>query len=409
MTTITAPFVQPALNATVTVNMANTANLNGFYVVVGGSPGGGGGLYGCATTGPTTATLTNLGNGHGVAPGTTVPAGSSVQPGAMLVVDGSDSQSGVALLASGLDCNITIQAGALGTNLYEACYSQNANVGYISAAGTQDTFLNCGTEDFDPLVISGFAGGLFIGSVLAATASELTSASGSTEGVGNGRAALNFIRLGNDGNTYEATIPAAPFLPANISYGVIIAGVTSTYYHQYTPSGAPYPFANGVFFWKHYLNGSLDTDPYAGPFGWTEPANAQGPGLAMIGAPTMNTQRRWTFEQTGLTLSAGLNTIYINGGTVDSGAFAFGDSGTQYWANCKTRVTCSVRFDTVADMVASGGVTVAGTCTIPKAGTGQNFAVQLNAINGVSAGKATIVWEIEQYVQNYVSGGSNIG
>jgi Pectate lyase superfamily protein len=407
MTTTTASFVQPAVGAAVTVAVANSNYLNGMPVALGAnSVGAGGGVYTATTLSPTSVSLVNLGNAHGYTVGATVPEGLSVQPGAMLMIHGSDSQAGVATLVSGTDCSVTIYAGAIGSNLYQGCASQDANAGYISAAAAAATFVSCDTEDFDALV--SLTPSTYIGGSLTSFAAGLLNGA-ATESVGNDAGAVNFRRVNvADGATYIANIPAAPQIPASIGLGRSSGGVETDYYLAYQFDGlTTYPYLVGSFIWRHFRTGGIDKDLFGGPFGWTDTENANGAALGLIAAPLLNAQRRWTFEQTGLALAGGLQTIYLNGGATDAGGFAFGDSGTQYWANNKTRVTVSVRFDNVTDMAAAGVVTVCGTVTIAESGTLQNFAVSINAQNSVAAGKATLVWQIEQYVQNYASGTGN--
>jgi hypothetical protein len=112
-------------------------------------------------------------------------------------------------------------------------------------------------------------------------------------------------------------------------------GVAQKWDFEYTPTalaGNP-EYQASAFQWLHTGNIRRLEDPYTGPFGWTDSDNPRGSGCAIIGTPTINTQRHWIWKQKGIQLTPVRTAeetpplVYANGGVEnDGGAFPFADN-----------------------------------------------------------------------------------
>jgi hypothetical protein len=56
--------------------------------------------------------------------------------------------------------------------------------------------------------------------------------------------------------------------------------------------------------------------------GWTDLWCPRGPGFVIFGNPLMNTPKRWSYSQTGVTLASGSNIVYPNGNAAAAVPFA---------------------------------------------------------------------------------------
>jgi hypothetical protein len=454
VTTTSTAFTQPAVNASTTtpVTVGSTAALGtpgaatSPFVVLGAEALKGGGLYSVAIESDTSMTLTNLGNVTAAAVGSSVPSGTTVQIGALVCCHGADSHAGVATMVNAIDCNISIIEASEGGNTWIQCYSQVANTGYVVASTDPSLFLNCVSEDLPPgedvlhknaLVAFPDRGpSMFVGGALAmyaaiipAGASPATGyASDGTESIGSyleqGFSGLSFSRVGQDGATYRAQIPCAPHISGPLNIGRTANGVASDWYLAYEFNGpkasAPFPYEQNSYIWKHWTNGQEDpVDPYTGAFGMTDTSHPRGVGLPMVAAPTMNTQRRWSWTQPSITLypptpEKPVNTVYMKGGNVldggsDLGWFDFADPGTEYWPNALSRVSVTLHFDSVTDMQNAGQTSVNGYTMVPH-GVGQEESYNIACSITVAAEcTATLVWHFELFVQNYDTGSGDYG
>ena len=123
----------------------------------------------------------------------------------------------------------------------------------------------------------------------------------------------------------------------------------------------------------------------------------------------MNSQRRWTYEQTGLALAGGLNTSLLERWNERRWLIHVCRFRDRILAQLQNALTVSLRFDSVAHAQAAGAVQVVPRSRLPRAEPGKIFGAVINSPGSVAAGQCTLVWEIEQFAQNYASGGSNIG
>jgi hypothetical protein len=97
----------------------------------------------------------------------------------------------------------------------------------------------------------------------------------------------------------------------------------------------------------------VQPDPYGAPFGWTDAGNLRGVALPFIANPLLNTIRRWTWKQTGITLRPGTNVVYLFGETTNAGAADFAQDAKDYTPLSDTRVTVDVQLGNIADLNAS--------------------------------------------------------
>lgn len=334
-------------------------------------------------------------------------------------------------MVNAMKCNIAIIEASEGGNTWIQCYSQEANTAYVVASTDPSLFLRCGSEDFNHLAVVPDRGpSMFVGGALAMYAATIPAgdsppagyASDVTESIGSGLAGLGFSRVGQDGATYRAQIPCAPHITGPLNIGRTASGVASDWYLAYEfngPTAGP-PYQQNSFIWKHFTNLSEDPpDPYTGAFGMTDTSHPRGVGLPMIAAPTMNTQRRWSWTQPSITLypptpDEPVNTVYMNGGNVrgggsDLGGFNFADPGTGYWPNALSRVSVTLQFDSVTDMQNAGQTSVNGYTLVPH-GVDQDKRYNIACSITVAAEcTATLVWHFELFVQNYGSGSGDYG
>ena len=173
-------------------------------------------------------------------------------------------------------------------------------------------------------------------------------------------------------------------------------------------TGSFAPYLQNSYLWKHTQAAyggpqTIDTDVNAGPFGFTDVDHPCGVGLAIIGTPTMNSQRRWSYAQ-AVTLTPGVQTVYIHGGSTDAGGFAFADGGTTYWANAVTRVDVSIQFTGASAVSNMQAATTAGTITFQSwaltNASPPNIAAQINWAAGSGSCTVTLIWHFELFVEN---------
>jgi hypothetical protein len=413
-------FFQPTVGAAVTVAM-NTAGLSSGegngpvpYVVLGASGGTGGGLYEIQSiTDAAHAVLVNRGNARGVPVGNTVPSGTSVQRGALVYAHGSDASTCILDNVSSVGSNIAFIEGSLGGNLYRQCYSQDANVGYVLAGASGSEFLRCGTEDLDALYCTPGPVHLFIGGSLAAYAAILQPGQGTTESIGDNAASLTYRRPDASGNTFAASVPA-PSVGAPIALGRkdVTTGDESTWLFAYNPDADPqYPFEIGSFLWTSFKNSTHNpgVDYFGGAFGMTDLANARGQGLCIIGSPTMNSQRHWTWKQEAVTILPGNHLVYLNGGAADNGSVPFLDDGTYnrltgrtLWTNAKRSLKVEIEFGNISDL-SNYPLTVTGYTFVEKTpGPPATYNAACNVTNPANSNvTVTLVWTFEMFVPNY--------
>jgi hypothetical protein len=117
----------------------------------------------------------------------------------------------------------------------------------------------------------------------------------------------------------------------------------------------------------------------------------------------MNTTRRWSFKQTGISLAPGSNVVFCYGGAKDAGSLGlFSDTATYYWSDAQTRVAVDVEFASVSDL-STFDVHVTGYAFQSEKDGYRNIAAKV--VNSGSASVVvTLVWHFEAFVQNYSNG-----
>jgi hypothetical protein len=167
------------------------------------------------------------------------------------------------------------------------------------------------------------------------------------------------------------------------------------------------PFCGRIF----YGNRNPGVDPAGGAFGMTDLANARGQGLCIIGSPTMNSQRHWTWKQEAVTILPGNHLIYLNGGTTDGGSVPFLDDGTfnqnteqggPLWTNAKRSLKVEIEFGNLPDLC-NYPLTVTGYTFVEKtSGPPATYNAACNVTNPKNSNViVTLVWTFDMFVPNY--------
>lgn len=141
----------------------------------------------------TNSSFENCGNGRG-----------DPTEGAAVYIHGTDASAGTASGLSAKNCNISYYAGGIGGNTWIECYSQNGQIGYYMASAFPSTFVGCGTEDFKAVHVEPGNTSVGVGGTLASYCPHAVGVYSN----------LEFSKLGNDGATYRAWVPGAPYYNA---------------------------------------------------------------------------------------------------------------------------------------------------------------------------------------------------
>ena len=386
-TTVEA-FTQPVFGDSITLTVGDSsvfAGCGNFTLVTGEAPIIGI-YYLTAIDDPTHVTATLYNNGTGPVFGAAYPQLASVpncfaQVGAAQRVEGPNVGGSMFSNIFPTLCQTAFKDGSQIRDTYINCYSQSCIVGYNVYGDAPIQFYNCNSEDYTIQVVWTQAGCLAVGGSI----SDRNASSADVESVGNGYASLEFYRLDAQGNKWGATIPAA-----NQSACMSVFHNASAYYLQYLDSVAPWSTDSLSWVAAHPM------------FGWTEPANTRGTGLFFVASPTMNTQHQWKWPQTNIALAPGANTVYINGGSSDAGAFTFSDNGTGFWPNADIDVNVKVQYANLTAMQANP-CHFAGWCLTSVTGTESNIACTI-VNESESPVTVTLIWEFGLYVTNYTSG-----
>jgi hypothetical protein len=120
--------------------------------------------------------------------------------------------------------------------------------------------------------------------------------------------------------------------------------------------------------------------------------------VSQIANPLLNTIRRWSWKQTGITLRPGTNVVYLFGGNTSAGNATFAQNAKRFTPLSDTRVTVDVQLGNITDLNASD-IQVGAHTFVSQDNNGGQVAVKIYN-NGSSAVTATLVWHFEAYVTN---------
>jgi hypothetical protein len=316
----------------------------------------------------------------------TVPGGSGFRG------RGADTNGGVAIGCFVQRNNITYN-DETNSGTWIGCYSEASAVGFDCASAGFPIFVGCFSEDIMGGRFSGGQTALVVGGTLVATSNAL-------EKVGVLRSRLTFSDQRTDTPvvTYGANIPAAGRNAALEFWHNSAASGWSLAYTVPGSGSAPYPYLSNSWRWLRASADGVQTDPSGAPFGWTEAGNPRGVALPFIANPLLNTVRRWTWKQTGITLRSGANIIYLFGGTINANEAQFAQDAKSFAPLSDTRVTVDVQLSNITDLNASDIYVGAHTFVSQSSSKGQ-IAVKIYN-NGSNAVVATLVWHFEAYVTN---------
>jgi hypothetical protein len=369
-------------------------------------------------------------------------------------------------------CNVGFFDSGL-ANTWLACYSQAGQIGFKAYGAANPTYVGCNSED---VISGSFSNGITVGGTVCQIGpagaqqrvgygiSQLqfraVGGDGATYGANvpgvytAASSAIDIIRgyatwvprkiyaIGDtvippsaNGFYYKCTTggtsgTTAPTFPTNLN-GTVTDGATglvwtcsgttkgnSQWVFAYRPFSGLYdtsPFVQQGWRWFHLLNGIVDSnlsDPYAGPFGWTDVDNPRGGGLPFIGNPLINSQRRWTWRQdqdiTGvpIKLRTNDNVIYLggtssdgqHGGDKDHGGFTFADPPQGIWPNAQARVCVDIAFPDDTTLRAAD-LRIVGYALYTASNGHRNIAVKIFNAGG-SEVTVALLWHYETFVTN---------
>ena len=328
----TANFIQPAIGASVTVQVNTTSP----FTWDGQNPHPNGilqlGIFGhdmyelVGVPDSTHITITNVGAADSGAATLTTPGASFgnglwFNIGAGLIVYGVDANGwNVFGFNSGNCCNGTINFPQ-GGSTYTACYAQGTYYSHIDSCAGISTYVGCNQESVAQCILELSSQILVVGGSCATT---LKGGGNNYPGrIGPSSSYVSFAQTGADGALYRfqpiSYASDCAFFFNRVAPGQGVPGSPAqawTFGYQTfdspPPWGAPFQ-AQSWSFYGGALNGSF------APLGWTDSQNPRGFGCAFASNPTMNTPLHFTWKQ-AVTLAPGANTVYLNGGVGVNGA-----------------------------------------------------------------------------------------
>jgi hypothetical protein len=321
--------------------------------------------------------MTNCGARRGEPNYGTVAGGSGFR------VHGSDTNGGVAGSCFGQANNISFNDGTLGGGTWIGCYSEASAVGFKCTSPGAPVFVGCFTEDTTGGDFSGGQNALTVGG-------SLVSTSNVGQRVGQLQSRLKFsAQIGTPAVTYGANIPAESYSAALQFWRN--SAIWSLAYTADPPAtgSAPYPYLSGSWRWRRAPEPTVQPDPYGAPFGWTDADNPRGVALPFIANPLLNTIRRWTWKQTGITLRPGKNVVYLSGGNTSGANATFAQSAKRFTPLSDTRVTVDVQLGNITDLNAAD-IQVGAHTIVSQDNNGGQVAVKIDN-NGSNTVTATLV------------------
>lgn len=250
---------------------------------------------------------------YGCGVGNDVGGTGNIAYGGGIITHGSDAGAGVYLKCNGFFNNVSFRDGGLLGSTWIACASQTSALGF-GAVNNTAIFINCTSEDN---VSSALNSNMVIGGTIISAALNQTALSPI---IAQNIASLQFGSVDSMGNKYSF---AGAYFGSWLTFGFINTQlpvqIESTWSLNYQ-SQTTYPYELGS--WRLVATGTDTLDLHGGPIGWTDLWCPRGPGFVIFGNPLMNTPKRWSYSQTGVTLAPGANIVYPNGNSAAAVAFA---------------------------------------------------------------------------------------